>query len=154
MTKLLAMLLAIGLMLGCCAAFAEEEPLAPMPEAAAVYEGQWACGRATIEAVWEEEGFRVLITWGNSADSTTQWEYNCFYNEADHTLSSVLDNGIKTDIVFNANGDEESVTQVYENGEASFSLDENGHLIWKDAKEDAGKDMLFEYVGPINMDLG
>ena len=153
MKKILAVFMAIAMMLGCGAALAEDEP-APMPEKAAAYEGSWTCDRAEIEMIWEEEGFRVLITWGNGADSTTQWEYNCTYNEKDHTLASVVNNGIKTERVFNDNGEEISAKVEYEDGEATFSLDENGHLIWHDMKEDAGKDMAFEYVGPIDLNLG
>ena len=150
MKKLFALMMAVALLMSCCAAMAEEgTDSVPMPEEAAAFEGIWACDRVNLEMTWEEEGFRVMITWGSSATESTMWEYNCFYNENDHSVASVLNNGIKTDMVFDENGELKSSTPVYEDGEAVFTLDEDNHLIWKDAKEDAGKDLHFEYVGPI-----
>jgi len=150
MKKLLALLLVLLLAVPCAMAEDEElEDAVEMPEAAAVFEGIWACDRASMEIIWEEEGFRVLITWGSSATEMTEWEYNCFYHEEDHSVVSVMNNGTKTDFLYDENGEIVSSDIAYEDGEATFTLDEENHLIWKDAKEDAGKDMLFEYQGPI-----
>ena len=58
------------------------------PEEAAVYEGAWVCGRATAELNWEEEGFRVMITWGGSAWEESVWEDNVGLLIGDcHTVS-------------------------------------------------------------------
>ena len=54
--------------------------------------------------------------------------------------------GIHTDNVYGEDGEIVSSTVIYDDGEATFTLDEEGHLLWHDAKEDAGKDMLFEKV--------
>ena len=78
MKKLFAIILVLALAL-VSVGFAEEENLPPMPEEAAVYEGTWVCDRASIEIVWEEEGFRVFISWGSSAAETSVWEYSCHY---------------------------------------------------------------------------
>lgn len=146
MKKLIAMILMLALLLT-CTAFAEEkeEDLAPMPEEAAVYEGEWACDRAKAEIFWEEEGFRVSIRWGNSASESTKWEYSCDYNEEDNTLIS-MPTGTRTEFVYNEAGDIESFNDVYNDGNAVFALDEEGYLIWHDEKEDAGKDMRFKKV--------
>ena len=129
-------------MLLTCAAFAEEEEedYAPMPEEAAVYEGKWACEQAGIEIFWEEVGFRVSIRW-----ESTEWGYSCHYIEKDNTLIS-MPTGSRTEIVYNEAGDVESFHDVYNDGSAIFALDEEGYLIWRDEKEDAGKDMRFEKV--------
>lgn len=149
MKKICAAILAIMMMLGCCAALAEEDPIVPMPKEAAGFEGNWACGRATIEMIWEEEGFRVAVAWGSSAAERTEWEYNCTYDADSHSVKSVLNNGTKTECVYDETGTMTSFKTVYEDGEAVFTLDGENHLIWKDLKEDAGKDMAFEYAGPI-----
>ena len=144
MKKLFAIILVLVLALT-GVAFAEEEKLPPMPEEAAVYEGAWICDRASIEMIWEEEGFRVFISWSSSAEETSEWEYSCYYNAETNSLEA-MPTGIHSDNVYGADGEIISSTVIYEDGEATFTLDEEGHLLWHDAKEDAGKDMLFEKV--------
>ena len=114
-----------------------------MPAEAAAFEGVWQCDRATIAMDWEEEGFKVLITWGSSAWEHTEWEYSCFYHDEDHTLVS-MPFGTRTEVVYDENGEQTSATEVYNDGEAVFSLDEEGKLIWLDEKENAGDGMRFE----------
>lgn len=142
MKKIFAIILVLALALT-NAAFAEEEALPPMPEEAAVYEGTWVCDRASIEMIWEEEGFRVFISWGSSASETSEWEYSCCYNTETNSLES-MPTGIHTDNVYGADGEIVSTTVIYDDGEATFTLDEDGRLLWHDLKEDAGKNMLFE----------
>ena len=144
MKKLFAIILVLALAL-VSAGFAEEEKLPPMPEEAAVYEGTWVCDRASIEIVWEEEGFRVFISWGSSAAETSEWEYSCHYIAETKSLEA-MPTGIHTDNVYGADGEIVSSTVIYDDGEATFTLDEEGRLLWHDVKEDAGKDMLFERV--------
>ena len=127
-----------------------------MPAEAAAFEGVWQCDRASIAMYWEEEGFKVLITWGSSAWEHTEWEYSCFYHDEDHTLVS-MPFGTRTEVVYDENGEQTSATEVYNDGEAIFSLDEEGKLIWLDANENACIGMKFEhtlgwtdpdYIGP------
>ena len=139
MKKLIAIILALILALG-CAAGAEE---ASMPAEAAAYEGVWQCDRATVSMDWEEEGFRVLITWGSSAWEHTEWQYSCYYHEEDNTLAAVPF-GIRTDYVYGDDGELVSAAEIYNDGDAVFSLDAEGYLIWEDQKENAGDGMRFE----------
>ena len=143
MKKLFALMLTLVLMLS-CAAFAEEDEMT-MPEAAAVFSGSWVCGRASIDMDWEEEGFRVFISWSSSASEVTEWEYSCLYQADDNSLAA-MPTGIRTDVVYGDDGEVASYQTVYEDGDAVFTLDEDGFLLWKDLKEDAGKDMRFEHV--------
>jgi len=117
----------------------------PMPAEAAAFEGVWQCDRATIAMYGEEEGFNVLITWGSSAWEYTEWDYSCFYHDEDSTLVS-MPFGTRTDLVYDENGDIASADEVYNDGEAVFSLDEEGKLIWQDQKENAGDGMRFEKI--------
>ena len=57
--------------------------------------------------------------------------------------------GIRTEIVFDENSDNVTYTQVYDDGTATFSIDEEGHLIWLDEKENAGEGMLFDRIGDL-----
>lgn len=146
MKRLLSILTAVVLMMAlACTAAAAEEEYEPMPAGAEVFEGNWRCDRAVIEMYWEEEGFKVTLRWGSSAFEETRWEYSCFYHEDDNTLVS-MPFGMRTDLVYDENGLVTSATEVYDDGEAVFSLDEDGFLIWLDEKENAGEGMRFEKV--------
>ncbi len=113
--------------------------------AIALFEGEWQCDRAAIEVYWEEEGFKVLIRWGSSAWEHTEWEYSCYYHEDDGTLVS-MPFGIRTEFVYGDDGEIVSATETYNDGEATFYLDEEGCLIWQDEKENAGEGMHFTKV--------
>ena len=85
--------------------------------------------RFTISSAWEH----------------TEWEYSCHLNEDDNTLVS-LPFGIRTEYVYDDNGEQVSAREAYSDGCASFSLDAEGCLIWKDEKENAGEGMRFEKI--------
>lgn len=119
------------------------EEFPPMPAQAAAFQGEWQCDRASISMNWEEEGFRVLIRWGSSAWDHTEWEYSCFYHEENNTLVSVPF-GTRTDYKYGDDGVLVSCDEVYNDGQATFSLDGEGRLIWQDEKENAGEGMRFE----------
>ena len=139
MKKVLLIVLALVMLISIVSA---EEEFLPVPEPAKAFEGVWQCDRATIELYWEEEGFRALITWGSSAWEHTEWQYSCYYHEEDNTLVAVPF-GIRTDIVYGDDGELVSATDIYDDGEAVFSLDADGYLIWQDMKENAGDGMRF-----------
>ena len=53
--------------------------------------------------------------------------------------------GVLKIVTWNENGEIAETKVVYENGEATFTIDESGLLTWNDLIEDAGKDMRFEH---------
>ena len=140
------------------AVFAEEAYETAMPEAAAAFEGTWQCGRLTAAVDWEEEGFRVLIIRHAGASEQTEWEYSCYYHEDDDTAVS-LPFGIRTEVVLGEDGGIASFTEVYNDGEAVFSLDADGHLLWQDLKENEGEGLRFEkipaeFAAPVYATIG
>ena len=122
--------------------FRPEETGKEMPAEAAAFEGTWQCGRAAADINWEEEGFKVNITWGSSAWENTEWEYSCYFHGEDNTLVS-MPFGTRTEYVYDDNGEPVSAKEVYSDGCAVFSLDTDGRLIWQDEKENAGEGMRF-----------
>lgn len=145
MKKLLSLLAALTLTLGLtgvCLAESEDARPAPSPDP---YSGIWQCDRATAEIIWEEEGYRVLIQWGSSAWELTEWEYSCYYQEADNTM--VATDGSRAELTFNDAGEETACRVVYEDGKAVFSLDAEGCLIWQDQNENAGEGLRFVRTG-------
>ena len=145
MKKFLSLLVALALALGLtglCLAESEDARPAPSPDP---YSGIWQCDRATAEIIWEEEGYRVLIQWGSSAWELTEWEYSCYYQEADNTM--VATDGSRVELTFNDAGEETNCRVVYEDGKAVFSLDAEGRLIWQDGNENAGEGLRFVRTG-------
>ena len=138
------MIMALALMLVCAsAALAEEEAgyAQKYPESLR-YDTNWACGGTLLEAYCEDDGFRVMIrqTTGDMMDEQLVWEYSPSYDP---------ENGTLEDAAFGTKTHEagEAWTVEYEDGAASFEILENGHLIWKDQKEDAGAGMEFVKIG-------
>ena len=157
MKKFLSILLTLTMLFG-LAAMAEEPSntsevdfLDEQPEASKAFDGIWQCDRATLEMYWEEEGFRVLISWGSSAWEHTEWEYSGYYYEDSNTVIT-LPLGSRTDFVYGDNGELVSATTVYEDGSAVFGMTEEGMLTWTDEKENAGEGMLFEKISDVALD--
>ena len=134
MKKWLSIVLAAIMLMTVGFALAEENPdakPAPNPDR---FSGTWMCDRAVIE-----------IEWGSSAWECTEWEYSCHFQEDENKLVS-LPFGSRTELVYNDDGEIDSYKTVYEDGEATFYLDEEGYLIWVDEKENAGEGMRFEFM--------
>jgi len=137
MKRILCMLLASALLILSATCLAEVTGPA--------YLGTWACGRATIVISDEHPGYRIEISWGNSAAEVTEWNYYCPYVLTDEKLVSEP-TGIKADLTYGYDGEVAQSVTGYEDGQATFSIGEDDRLTWADAKEDAGADMAFERV--------
>ncbi len=147
MKKLFALLL--GLALVCALAFAvAEEPWedVEIPEEARVFEAAWTCGGSLVEVFAEDGGFRVSVTVPGAYPEGTVWEYSCDYNAENKTLVS-MPTGIKAPCTLSADGTYDLGASVYEDGQATFSLNEQGQLVWNDEKEQAGEGMAFDCLG-------
>ncbi len=101
----------------------------------------WGYDHASIELGSQDGGCKVTVDWESSARETTEWVYFCDYDEASNTLTSTY--GRKDVLTFADSGELTDARTVYEDGQAAFTVTEEGLLIWKDLKEDAGKDMFF-----------
>lgn len=111
---------------------------------AQAYVGRWGCDRATIDIADNEDGsYAVDITWGNSAAEASEWHYTCLYDANAHRLYNV-EPGTRAEVTYAENGDVASTEVVYEDGEATFAIEDDGRLIWNDMKENAAEGMRFE----------
>lgn len=113
--------------------------------AAADFLGEWNDDRvsATIDA--RAGGYMVTIAGANGASDSTMWQYTCAYDEETDSLVSDGEIATKVDIHFDEAGNS-SEEVVYEDGEASFRIDNEGRLVWDDRKENAGEGRAFERV--------
>jgi len=106
---------------------------------AKAFMGKWQSDRANIEINNIGSGFTVTVSWASDSEQTTTWEYNCEIKDG----KMVSDNkGRKSEVITDSKG--QSTNVLYEDGSATFSIDNQGKLTWKDDKEDAGKNMKFD----------
>ena len=143
MKRWIALLAALVLALLCTVSLAEEEAVVN-PEALRLYSSEWADGFTNMKIYAEEEHWRVLI---DSADGSLEWDYCCRYDEEQKRLISLDTDNLKTEIRIDEEGSEIERNELYNDGSASFFLNEEGKLIWDDEKEDAGAGFFFEKIG-------
>lgn len=107
-------------------------------------------GRAvmSIEA-GEGNTAHIGISWGNSATETVYWEITGEF-DADAGIITYRD-GSEMIISFDEN-DTETVTTVYNDGEGTFRVMEDGSVTWQDGKEDAGRDCRFVWINTGTVD--
>lgn len=122
-----------------CGLAALAETAAGAPEA---FLGEWNEERVSVVITEREEGYDVIVSGSNSAFDGTAWFYSCAYDEATRSLVSDGRVAVKVDYTFDENG-EYSEEVVYEDGEAVFTLDEEGRLIWDDRVEKCGEGRAF-----------
>ncbi len=103
-------------------------------EDASGFIGSWEHGRLTLSIIPTEDTYKCTISWPTSSTETTEWVYNCSFEEG-----ALVGTGSKKTTV---NGG--STETAYEDGEVKFELTLNGMLLWEDAKENAGDGLAFE----------
>ena len=123
-------------------AFADQAFIPWKEENDGMFTGEWENGDDVWVSVELHNGVYDIFVEKDETDKTaTYWEYRCTLNE-NGTLAG---NGKKRDIVFDENGDEVNVTERFNNGAVTFTLD-GEQLLWNDAVEDAGAGLRFERV--------
>ena len=113
--------------------------------AAGAFLGSWACGRADLDVSEADGAYEVTIAWADSASEQVEWTYTCLYDDGVGVLYSIGP-ATKAIVEYDTGGDVASSRTEYEDGSATFALDDMGRLIWDDAKENAGEDMAFTPV--------
>lgn len=100
-------------------------------------DGEWR-----IEMYGEDGGIKPAVIHRLGDNKEDIWEYATALGENGELASVPLGLHYKQDTV-TGNWD----VIYYEDGEATFTINENGRLIWNDLKEDAGKGLEFEKIG-------
>lgn len=109
---------------------------------AGMYEGVWQDGNQTIR-IDVFSGLVYCTVEEQGTGTRTEWNYCCEYDT--ETGNLVCAEGIgSTKAVIRGEGEEEYRTQVYDAGDAVFSIDDNGYLVWNDLTENAGEDRRYE----------
>ena len=153
MKKLLALLLVLCLTLAAASVFAEEvyeedEEFGYYPDEypeSLVYVNTWVAedGDWRIEVFAEDGGLKPMIVHRLGDNKEDVWEYAMALNPEKTALTAVpFGLHYRQDTV---SGDWDET--YYEDGDAVFTLTEEGTLLWEDLKEDAGKGLEFEPIG-------
>ena len=114
------------------------------PDAAAYY-STWVAedGDWRIEVYDEAGGLKLMIVHKLGDNKEDIWEYAAALSPEKDALTAVpLGLHYRQDTV---TGDWDET--YYEDGDATFTINEAGMLLWNDLKEDAGKDLQFLKIG-------
>ena len=119
-------------------------------EEAQSYVGRWGCDRATIDITDNgDDSFDVTVTWGSSAAEHAEWHYTCLFDVNLHRLYS-SEPGAKSVVTFGEDGEIVSDVPEYDDGEATFAIEDDGMLVWNDEKENAADGMRFERATDVD----
>ena len=145
MKKWIAILTALILALCCAAAFADDAAAETDPEALALFDSDWVDGNAHIMFFPLGEEWNVQI---ENENRTIEWLYTCAYDKEQKALVTIPGEfNAKTRIFWDDEGYQTGRTTEYEDGAASFTVNEEGKLIWRDEKENAGADHAYMRIG-------
>ncbi len=146
MKKLISLFLVFCISVAAMAAFAEDE-IGYYPDdypESKVYVNTWVAedGDWRIEVYGEDGGIKPMVVHRLGDNKEDIWEY----------ATSLGENNALVAVPFGLHYKQDTVTYdwdtiYYEDGDAVFTINEDGKLLWKDLKEDAGKGLEFEKIG-------
>lgn len=124
-------------------------------EAAVVEDGQnpvmnfvgpyvWYRANALVEAAGTDEA-KITVDWASSAAENTEWVMSGKFDPEKLTVE--YSNCVRTDYVYNENGEIESQTVVFENGTGSITFREESPLtfVWEIDQEQFNDEAVFEW---------
>ena len=134
----------------------EEEGEVELPESGWVRDSalgaDWQDDRSFLEVVPEDDGFKVLITWGNSAWEVTEWTYACDYEPETDELTA--EHVICDNVVFDDNGEETRTNVMDKDCETVFSLNDQGLLVITNAEDDRLEGKTYERMPSVEEETG
>ena len=148
MKKMFALLLALCLALAAVSALAEEDEFGYYPDEnpeSKPFVSTWIAenGDWRIEMYGEDGGIKPYIVHKLGDNKEDIWEYATALNPEKTALTAVPFGLHYQQDTVSGNWD----VNYYEDGDAVFTLNENGQLLWNDLKEDAGKGLAFDKIG-------
>lgn len=154
MKKMICLIAVLVMVFSLCACGAKDA--APAGSEAAAEDGQnpvmnfigvYGHDRASIMVEADGmENAKITVTWGSSAAENAEWVMSGKFDP--ETLTVQYTDCVKTVYVWNEQGEVESETVEYENGEGTitFTDGEALSLTWDDAQEHIADGTVFEYA--------
>ena len=112
--------------------------------------GNYACDRASIYIGAEgSDGMNATVTWGSSAWEYSSWTMSGTFDP--ETLRFEYHDCVRTDYVYDDNGEETSQAEVYTGGHGFmfFAEGDTLTLTWQEDQENIADGMVFEYIGAM-----
>ena len=158
MKKWICLLTVLVLVFSLCACSAKDAAPAGSEEAEAAAQedgqnpvmnfiGVYGHDRASIMVEADgTDGAKITVTWGASAAENAEWVTRGKFDPA--ALTGAYTDCVKTVYVWNEQGEIDSETVEYENGEGTitFTDGEALSLTWDDAQEHIADGTVFEYA--------
>lgn len=158
MKKWICLLTVLVLVFSLCACGAKDAAPAGSEEAEAAAQedgqnpvmnfiGVYGHDRASIMVEADgTDGAKITVTWGASAAENAEWVMSGKFDP--ETLTVAYTDCVKTVYVWNEQGEIDSETVEYENGEGTitFTDGEALSLTWDDAQEHIADGTVFEYA--------
>ena len=148
---LMALLMTLALGLAACGTNGDEPAEVTADEeqnSVMDFVGNYVCDRASIFISAEDnESVSAIVTWSSSAWENSSWVMSGTFDP--ETLQFEYHDCVKTDYVYEENGDTKSETEVYKGGHGFMTFAEGDPmtLTWQEDQEKAADGMVFEYVG-------
>lgn len=147
---MMAMMMVFALCLSSCGSKAEE-PAGDKQNPVMDYIGNYVCDRANIMilATDDENGASATVTWGSSAWENSTWTMTGTFDA--ETLQFEYHDCVKTDYVYDDNGEVKSQEEVFTGGHGfmTFTKGDPVTLAWQEDQEHIADGMVFEYVGIV-----
>ena len=112
--------------------------------------GYYVCDRANVYIGAEgDEGANAIVTWSSSAWENSSWMMSGTFDP--ETLQFEYHDCVRTDYVYDENGEATSETEVYTGGHGFMFFNEGDPLTltWQDDQESIADGMVFEYAGTM-----
>ncbi len=147
-TLLTVILLAMALVFTGCGSKSGGEAEEDGQNPAMNFVGNYVCDRANIFIEADgEDGMLATVTWGSSAWENSTWTMSGTFDP--ETLQFEYHDCVKTDYVYEENGDVKSQEEVFTGGHGFMTFTDGDPitLAWQEDQEHVADDMVFEYVG-------
>jgi hypothetical protein len=105
--------------------------------------GDYVCDRANakVECFGFDQAF-ITIDWASSASEVTRW---ILVGKLDtETMTITYDNGTKSNLTFDENGEIKEEETVYIDGTGTITFNEDGTFTWHEDQSDREADLIFE----------
>ena len=150
LSLMMAMMMVFALTFASCGSKAEE-PSDDIQNPVMNFIGNYACDRANIVigATDDDNGASATVTWGSSAWENSTWTMTGTFDA--ETLQFEYHDCVKTDYVYDDNGEVKSQEEVFTGGHGFMTFTEGDPLTltWQEDQEHVADGMVFEYTGII-----
>jgi predicted small lipoprotein YifL len=108
--------------------------------------GDYQADRCSVHVeAQDKDGALITVHWGGSATESSEWTMSGTFDA--EKLTVYYQDGVKKNVVYDADGKVTSEEEVYVGGHGTFTFNvENNTLTWEEDQEKIADGMVFEFV--------